>query len=102
MKTLNAGQWVTAVALAHVGAGIAVHELTGRADGGDAGDRKNFGKAFEMRRAKHPSLFPPDFDLDTFWLQAAKQAREYLQRAEIRKAILDNAVKIRDDLFVKI
>src|SRR5229473_2261363 len=99
LTTINAGQWVTAAALAYVGAGIAVEELTSRTDNGDFGDRKNFNKAFEMLRNKHPELFPSDFNLDAFWLKAGKRAKEYLQRPNIRQAILNTAAKIRDPLF---
>ncbi len=102
LSTINAGQWVTGTALAYVGAGVAVGELTDRTDNGDFGDRQNFNKAFEMLRNRHPELFPCDFNLDTFWLEAGKRAKEHLKRPDIREAILNTAAIIRDPLFVKL
>jgi hypothetical protein len=66
LKTINAGQWVTATAMAYVGAGIAVEELTSRKDNGDFGDRENFKKAFKTLQSRQPELLPPGLDGKTF------------------------------------
>jgi hypothetical protein len=102
LKTINIAQRITATAMSFVGAGVAVQELTGRSDFGDSVDRVNFTNAFRLLHNQVPQLFPDGLDLDDLWTKAGERAREYVQKPDIRQAILSTVEKIRDSIFVKL